>query len=77
MGGTCSQHARDEKCVQIMIGSHERNRSRGRSRRRWEYNIGFRGCGVVSSGSEYGPVTRYCEHVNEHSGPIKFGEFLD
>jgi hypothetical protein len=35
------------------------------------------GRGLVSAGSEYGPVTGFCEHGNEPSGSIKDGEFLD
>jgi hypothetical protein len=34
------------------------------------------GCGLESSGSEWGPVTCY-EHGNEHFGFISGWEFLD
>jgi hypothetical protein len=36
-----------------------------------------RRCGLVSSSSGYGPVAVYCEHVDEPSGSVEGGEFLD
>jgi hypothetical protein len=38
MGGACSAHERDEKCMQILIGKSEGKRPLGRPRRRWEDN---------------------------------------
>jgi hypothetical protein len=35
------------------------------------------GCGLDSSGPEWGPVVGSCEHGSEPSGSIKGGEFLD
>jgi hypothetical protein len=34
-------------------------------------------CEPDLSGSGYGLVAGSCEHINEHSGSIKGGEFLD
>jgi hypothetical protein len=36
-----------------------------------------RRCGLDASGSGQGPAADTCEHVNEPSGSIKGGEFLD
>jgi hypothetical protein len=35
------------------------------------------GCGLDSFGSGQGQVAGSCEHGNEPSGSIKYGEFLD
>jgi hypothetical protein len=56
MGGACSAHGGDVKCVQNFFGKPEGKRPLGRPRRRWEDNIkiewgnGVGGCGLVSSG---------------------------
>jgi len=34
-------------------------------------------CGLDASSYGQGPVAGACEHGNEPSGSIKFGEFLD
>jgi hypothetical protein len=39
MGGTCSTHARDEKCIQYFGWEHEGKRPLGSHRRRREDNI--------------------------------------
>jgi hypothetical protein len=36
MGGLCSTHGEDEKCINILIEKPEGKRSLGRLRRRWE-----------------------------------------
>jgi hypothetical protein len=38
MGGACSTHGRDEKCIHHLVGKPERMRPRGRLSRRCEYN---------------------------------------
>jgi len=50
----------------------EGKRPRGKPRRRWEDNVRIdlkgnwvRSCGLVSSGSRWGPVAGSCEHCNE------------
>jgi hypothetical protein len=44
----------------ILVGKSERKRPLGRPRRRWQDNIKIElmmvGCGLDSSGSEYGPT---------------------
>jgi hypothetical protein len=55
------------KVYRVLVGKPEEKRPLGRPRRRWEEGIrmGRReigwGCGVVSAGSGYGPVTGCCE----------------
>jgi len=39
MGGECSTHGSDDKCMQKLIRKHEGKRSLRRTRRRWEDNI--------------------------------------
>jgi hypothetical protein len=39
MGGLCSTHGRDEKCMQNLIGEPDRKTPRGRPRCRYEDNI--------------------------------------
>jgi hypothetical protein len=35
MGGACSRHGKDEKCMKIVVGKPEEKRPLGRPRRRW------------------------------------------
>jgi hypothetical protein len=39
MGGICSTHGDDEKCIQHLVRKPERKRPPERSRHRWEDNI--------------------------------------
>jgi len=39
MGGACSTHGRDEKCIKILVRTPGSKRPPGRSMRRWEDNI--------------------------------------
>jgi hypothetical protein len=39
MGGACSVHGGDGKCVQNLVGKSEGHRQLGRPRRGWEDNI--------------------------------------
>jgi hypothetical protein len=34
-------------------------------------------CGLDSHGSDYGPVSGFCEHGNEPSGVMKVAEFRE
>jgi hypothetical protein len=65
----------------ILVGKPGEKTPHGRPRSRWEDNIRIdireTGCGLDSSGSEWGPVTGSCEHDNEPLGSIKGKEFLD
>jgi len=36
MGGTCSTHVRDEKCIQYLVVKSEGKRPLGRTGRRWK-----------------------------------------
>jgi hypothetical protein len=40
MGGACSMHGRDESAYSILVGKSEGKRPFGRSKRRWEDDIG-------------------------------------
>jgi hypothetical protein len=40
-------------------------------------NMGWGKCGLGASGLGQGPVGGFCEHVDEPSGSIKGGEFLE
>ena len=72
-------HMREiENAYRGLLGKTERKRLHGRPRRRWEGNVkmvlkamGWKGV-TFRIGKRYG----YCEHHNEPSGYIKFGEFL-
>jgi hypothetical protein len=61
----------------ILVWKPEGRRPLGRPRRRWEDNIrmdlGEAGFGDV----DWLQVASSCEHGNEPSGSIEFGEFLD
>jgi hypothetical protein len=63
-----------------LVGKPEEKRQLGRPRRKWEDYIKMdrkeTGCGLDSSGSEYGPVAGSCEHGNEPAVSIS-GEFID
>jgi hypothetical protein len=39
MGGSCSAHGEDEKCINILVGKTEGKRVLERLTRRWEDNI--------------------------------------
>jgi hypothetical protein len=39
VGGTCSTHGRDEKCIQYLGWKTEGKRLLGRPKRRWKDNI--------------------------------------
>jgi hypothetical protein len=41
MGGTCGTHAEGRGVYKILVGKPECKRPLGRSRRRWEDNIGL------------------------------------
>jgi hypothetical protein len=64
----------------VLVGRPEGRRPLGRPRRRWEDNmkmdlrgIGFGDVDWIHLAQDRGS----CEHGNETSGSIKFGEFLD
>jgi hypothetical protein len=64
----------------ILVGRSEGRRPLGRPRRRWENNIkmdlreiGFWDVDWI----HWAQVAGSCEHGNEPSGSIKYGEFLD
>ena len=67
----------------LLVGKPEGKTQFGRPRRRWENNIKMvlqksgMGHGLDCSGSVQEQVTGRFECGNEHSGSIKFGEFLD
>jgi hypothetical protein len=48
----------------------------GRIILKWILGNRMEGCGLDSSGSEYGPVAGSCKHGDEPSGSIKGGEFF-
>ena len=66
----------------VLVGRAAGRRPLGRPRHRWEDNItmGLQEVGwehgLDFSGSE-GKVAGTCERGNDHSGSVKFGEFLD
>jgi hypothetical protein len=79
--GTCGD---EERCVQDFDGETRRKRQRERPRHVGEYNIkkdlrgiGWEGMDWIHQGSGYGQVAGSCEHGNEPSFFIKYGEFLD
>jgi hypothetical protein len=39
MGRACSAHGEKRNAYRILVGNSERNRSLGRPRRKWVYNI--------------------------------------
>jgi hypothetical protein len=39
MGATCNPHGEDDKCIKILVGTHERKIQLGKPSRRWEDNI--------------------------------------
>jgi hypothetical protein len=65
----------------ILVGKPEGRRPLGIPRRTWKDNIkmgnGVWECGLDSFGSGWGQVASYCEHGDEPSCSIKFGEFLE
>jgi hypothetical protein len=68
----------------VLVRKLEGRRPLGKPRRRWEDNInmdlqeaGCGGYGLDRAGSGQGQVEGTCEYVNELSGSIKRGEFLD
>jgi hypothetical protein len=62
----------------ILVGKAEGKRPLRRSTHRTilEWILGKR-CGLVASGSEWGPVVGSCEHDNEPMGSVKGWEVLD
>ena len=69
--------------LQPLVGRPEAKSPRGRSRRRWEDNIkidlqevGWGGMDWID-GSGRGQAAGCFECINEPTGPIKCGEFLD
>jgi hypothetical protein len=49
MGGTCSMHGTDEKCIKCLCWKPEGKKQLGRPRRRWKDNIRM---GLREIGSE-------------------------
>jgi hypothetical protein len=77
----CKRHGELKNEYSILAGESEGRTRLGRPNRRWQNNIiidreetGL-GCGLDSSGTEYGPVTS-CEHSGS-LGTMNSGEFLD
>jgi len=50
MGGLCSAHESNEKCVQNLVGKLERKRPLGRPKQVWEDNMRMGRCGLDASG---------------------------
>jgi hypothetical protein len=77
MGGACSVYGREVRCIQAIGVETEGQRSLGRPRRRWEYNIKKDvqefGCG----GMDWIELAGTCECGNEPWRSTKCGEFLD
>jgi len=67
----------------VLVGKPEGKRPLGRPRRRWEDNIKMDlrevggGCRLDGVGSGLGQMAGTYEYVDELTGSIKCGEFLD
>jgi hypothetical protein len=63
----------------ILVGKLEENRSFGRRRRKWEYNIrkDLKEVGGEVDRIRYGTAADSCKHGNEPSGSVKGGVFLE
>jgi hypothetical protein len=74
---TCSTHGREDKCIQkFRLENQWENPDMDGITLKWALR---RICGgeLGPSGLGSGPVASSCEHSNEHSGSIKYVEFLD
>jgi hypothetical protein len=60
-----------------LVGKPEGKRPLERHRRRWEDNIIMDLREIGWEGMDWMHLVGPCEHGNESSGSIKFGEFLD
>jgi hypothetical protein len=70
----------ERKVFKVLVGKPEGKRPLERPRRRWEdgirmdlREIGWRGCGLDSTGSGQGPVVCCCECGDEPSGSYVTG----
>jgi hypothetical protein len=83
MGGACSGHGGDEKCILNFVGKPEEKRPLKRHRHRCEYNIKIDLTEMELDTADWihlaqdGPMTGYCEYGTKPSGSIEVGEFLD
>jgi hypothetical protein len=78
MGGACSTHVRDEKCIQNYVRKPEGKRPLGSHMCRYKDNIRTdlkEMDGKVWTGWEQESVVESCEDGNEPSVSIKGGEF--
>jgi hypothetical protein len=75
-----TQQAGGCRSITPLVRTFRRPRRIGWRQRLWADNVTKRnrawGCGPDSCGSRWSPVPGYCEHVNEHSGVMNWGEFL-
>jgi hypothetical protein len=77
MGGTCTKHERNKKCIQN-IRKLEGKRPFRRPRSKWEDNIRMDIKRNIFEGVDWiNPVAGSCEHDSEPSGSVKDGQFLD
>jgi len=84
MGGVCSAYGGRRGVYKVLVGNREENRPLGGRRPRWEDNIKMDlqevGCGcmdwieLAQDRDRWGELVNA---VNEPSGSIKCGEFLD
>ena len=81
MGGACSTYGGGRGMYRVLVGKPEGMRPLGRPRRRWEDNIKMYLQEVVCGGMDWIELAQYRDRwwtlVNEPSGSIKCGEFLD
>jgi hypothetical protein len=82
MDRTCSMYGERRGAYSVLVGTPERRRITGKSRRRWEDIIKMdlgdvgEGHGLDRSGSGQGQMASSCECINEPSGSIERGKFL-
>jgi hypothetical protein len=82
MGGACSAHDGDEKCVYFFVGKREKKRSHGRCMHRREnyIKIDIKMGERVRIGFIWlriGTVAGYCEHGNEPSDSKRGRDVFD
>jgi hypothetical protein len=84
MGGACRADGEKRGVYRVLVGKPEEKRPLGRPRRRWEDNIkmDIQEVGMLEYGLDWASsgkrqVASNYECVNEPSGSIKRGEFLD
>jgi hypothetical protein len=78
MGEACSANGRKNLVRELEGNNHLKDMLRFEDNIKiYIREIGWGGCGMVSSGSIQGQVAGSCEHSNEPSDSIKSGIFLE